>query len=137
MSTFSHVTHHFTRVPETQTMKVTRVTPIVRLTQLGETVYLQNGLCYAAGGQEMPLPEWAPAAMARLTPACLKEAGFEPSLADASLDTPTEAPQLWQCPECHKVMDPGAQAAHIAKHNAHRNADNQLDTSGKTLHLKH
>lgn len=130
---FTHITHHFARVPDTQQYKVTRVTPIVRLTQLGDTIYLQGGRCYTAEGVEMDLPDWAPAAMAKLTPAVLKEAGYD-AIPSAGPASSVEAPELWQCPECHKVMDPGAQAAHIAKHNSHRSADKQLDASGKPLH---
>lgn len=75
---FSNVVHHFTRDPGTKQYKVTRVTPLTRLSQYGESVFLQGGKIYDAAGVELKVvPAWAYDQMAKLTPRGLKEAGFE------------------------------------------------------------
>lgn len=136
---FSPITHHMTRVAESQLYKINRVTPIVRLGQLSDVVLLQGGQSYSEDGAPCELPGWAYAAMARLTPAALKDAGF-----DAAPEPPAGVlvpepmkevlPAMWQCPACNRVLDEGARESHIAKHNVRLAAEHQLGADGKPKH---
>lgn len=137
--TFSHVTHHMGKTPETQNHKVVRVTPIVRLGYMGEVVLLQGGRSFSDDGEELALPGWAYEAMARLTPAALKEAGYDalpeaPKGLDTSM-TDAKAPALFTCPVCAKVMQDDNRVPHLAKHNKHLGPAEQLSLeTGLPLH---
>lgn len=137
--TFSHITHHMGKSSDTNNHKIVRVTPIVRLGYMGEVVNLQGGQVFSSDGVEMALPGWAYEAMSRLTPTALKEAGFDrvpepPKGTDTAMPDAT-APALWTCPACAKVMEDGNRIPHIAKHNKHLGAAEQLSLeTGKPLH---
>lgn len=74
---FSQTVHHFTRDPGTKQYRVTAVTPLTRLSQYGEFVFLQGGKFWDAAGVEMKVvPAWAYDQMAKLTERGLKEVGF-------------------------------------------------------------
>lgn len=91
---FSNVVHHFTRNPETKGYRITKITPLTRLSNLGEFVFLQEGKFWSADGVEMKtVPGWAYDQMAKLTERTLKEAGFS-----APVAKPKDAPQ-WLDPE--------------------------------------
>ena len=137
--TFSHITHHMGKTPDTQNHKVVRVTPIVRLGYMGEIVLLQGGRVFSDDGEEMALPGWAYEAMSRLTPTALKEAGFEavptpPKGLDTTMPD-AKAPAMFTCPACSKVMEDGNRVPHLAKHNKHLGPNDQLSLeTGKPLH---
>lgn len=128
---FSHVTHHMGRIPETQQSKVIRTTPIIRLGNYGDVVLLQGGRFFYDNGEEVKdLPGWVYGAMERLTPAALKEAGFSelPKAApgiDTRLIEPTAAKE-WTCPVCTKSMPEDNKIPHIAKHNKHLGPNEQM-----------
>lgn len=136
--TFAHTTHHMGKVADTQQSRIVRTTPIIRLVSMSEACYLQGGHCYSDSGDEMELPPWAYGQMERLTPDALKEAGFTavptPPGGKAEAEQQVEhVPQPWQCPACEKLVEEGAKAAHIAKHNLRLGANDQLGPDGKPL----
>lgn len=137
---FSHITHHMGRVADTNQYEVTRITPIIRLGVAGSSCYLQGGHCYDEGGKPMDLPGWAYGEMAKLTPAALKEAGYDsvptpPSDVKIILDSAVAA-GLWQCPDCGKLVDPTDKENHIAKHNRKLDAASQIPNR-PVMHAKH
>lgn len=74
---FSNVVHHFTRDTGTKQYRVTKITPLTRLSQYGEFVFLQAGKFYDAAGVELKVvPAWAYDQMAKMSETGLKEAGF-------------------------------------------------------------
>lgn len=76
-STFSPVVHHMTKLAGQQGYRITAVTPLTRLSNLGEVVLLQHGQFWDAGGNALKtLPAWAYAEMRKMSPAALKEVGF-------------------------------------------------------------
>lgn len=127
--TFSHIVHHMTKAPDAQAYayKITRVTPITRLCCMGESILLQGGRVFSSGGDEIPEPPgWFYDQIARLSVAALKEVGF-----DKVPDRPASAidvkPNLMQCPECHKLIEPAHLRDHIAKHNRKAGAAEQME----------
>lgn len=128
--TFSHVTHHMGKNPDNLRYQVVRTTPIVRLNFMSEVVLLQGGRVFSGDGTEMKLPGWAYEAMSRLTPATLKEAGFDavpepPKGLDTTM-TDALAPAMWTCPACAKTMQDDNRIPHVAKHNKHLGPGEQL-----------
>lgn len=124
---FSKITHHMSRIAETQQYKINRITPIIKLSQYSESIFLQGGFFYSDDGQSIPtskLPGWVFSAMSSLTPAALASAGFKevPKPDSSQLSAPSLAPGMWQCPECAKTMDERNREAHLAKHAKHANA---------------
>lgn len=87
---FSQVVHHMTKLPGQQGYRITAVTPLTRLSNLGETVLLQHGQFWDAGGNPLKtLPSWVFAEMRKMSPAALKEVGFSEVPA-----TPKDAPEF-------------------------------------------
>ena len=128
---FDPITHHMTKIAESQQHAITRVTPIVRLGNSGSIVCLQGGGIYSEDGTEVKEPEgWVYEAMGKMSPAALQSVGFSkaperPSTVAAAPPEPA-GPVMWSCPDCNKIMDERNKTAHIAKHNRHLGAANQI-----------
>lgn len=74
---FPHVTHHFQRNPDNGTYHVSKVTPIVRLSCNGSTLYLQRGQVFDEGGNVVKdLPAWFYDEVGKCTDRALVECGF-------------------------------------------------------------
>lgn len=134
-NSYSPITHHMSKVDGSNMYAVTRVTPTIRMAVYGESVLLQNGRVWDDAGKELKpddYPGWLYTEMGKLTPAALREAGFECSLKpqgaveESRIPPTTMGTASWQCPDCSKVMDERSKEAHIAKHNRRRAPDNQL-----------
>lgn len=126
MTTFSHITHHMGKL-DNGMYAVKRVTPIVRLGSSSESVYLQQGNFYDASGvvlEPESLPGWVGIEMRKMSPAALKDVGFEevPSTLSGKLQTSQSQSLVaeWQCPECGKMMDERNKEPHLAKHARHK-----------------
>lgn len=77
MASFPHVVHHTSKIPDTDTYAVTRITPIVRISCPNGSVYLQSGKVLSGGGDVVKdLPAWFYEEVAKLTPNALREVGF-------------------------------------------------------------
>lgn len=116
---FTKVTHHMTRIAETQQYAINRVTPIIRLGQYNEVVLLQSGSFYTAEGQPIKEPPgWVYLAMQNLTPKSLADAGFkEIPKAPGKLSTEATLEKgLFQCEKCGKIMDERSKEKHLAEH---------------------
>jgi hypothetical protein len=91
-----------------------RTHPYVRIFQLGEpALFLQGGLVHTAAGDVVdPIPEWALAHIARLSPASRRETGFEPEEPVA-----VESDDLWTCDQCGERVHKKVKGVHIGRHS--------------------
>lgn len=138
---FDHITHHYSKTPESGTYVVTRITPIVRLSCLDGTLFMQSGRVLDEGGNEITDPPgWFYDEAAKITQQALLECGFKerptrPSSAEHGMpmskmdrDEHAEAKSAlsdkWQCTDCGSVIGGGAKgkAEHLAAHNRKRAA---------------
>jgi len=87
---FTQVVHHMTKSEGSNSYRITRITPVTRLSESGEVVLLQGGRILDAGGAPLESPPaWAYAAMSKMSAAALKEVGF-----NAVPEKPAKAPDF-------------------------------------------
>lgn len=79
MSFDLHKVHQFQRVPGTQSEKLVKTSPAMRLSAGGQEVYVQEGRYWTAGGDPVKakdLPEWVAGELKKASPAALSECGI-------------------------------------------------------------
>ena len=81
--------HEFAKVPGTQTFRLVRTNPVMRLACSDGVVLIQKGTVYTEGGialKQKDLPAWFADEMSKCSPAALAECGWKAPVAPVKGD---------------------------------------------------
>lgn len=138
--------HHYVKLPNTTEMRLTKVSPYVRICRAAAPpIFLQEGQVFSEGGEPVtPLPEWFEEELAKITPKVRDEVGWGgeahprdsvsvrsvPSApgrdsAPAVVVKPaaTAALTFWTCEDCGAEVPTKKKGFHIAKHRREAKAE--------------
>lgn len=112
MATLDLQVHKYEKVPGTQTTRLAKVTPYLRITRDGHPpLYLQGGKAFGEGGAEIEtLPIWFDEELAKVSPKAREEIGWSAPAAA------TEVAALWTCGECGEEVIPSRKGVHVMQH---------------------